>query len=109
MDTLYSRNNVTKYRYFLVRNDSEKIQSLLPLQVFTMYVFQNPVTKERGVSVLSGNGVNEITPVLDEDFQLGSFSHPVYTNQNKEPLKMFYTQVPQKYIPVSSSRNEKIS
>lgn len=101
-----SRNQIPKYTYFLVRSNSKKVKTNLPINDYTMYVFQNPVTKDRGVSILTNDYTLEITPITDEVFPVGTFFHPRYVNQDKKPLTLLYKDVDQVIVPVSSSRTE---
>jgi len=101
-----SRNQLPTYTYFLVRSNSANIQSLLPLQEYTMFVFTNPVTQARGTTILTNSYTQEIVPITNQMFLIGTISHPTYTNQNKQPLQFLYTDVAQTIIPVSASRTE---
>lgn len=103
-----SRNQLQKYKYFLVRSNNGKLHTNLPLQEYTMYIFENPVTKDRGISILTDSYTQEITPIADELFPIGDFFHPRYTNQAREPLRFLYKDVDQVVIPVTSSRTEKL-
>ena len=103
-----SRNSLPKYTYFLVRKNSNKIHSQLPLKEYTMYVFVNPVTSDRGVKILTDSYTEEILPVSNEFFENGGFFHNKYTNQNKEPLKFLYKDIEQIIVPIIASRTENI-
>jgi len=71
-----------------------------------MFVFTNPVTEDRGISILTNSYTQEIVPITDQLFPIGTFSHPKYTNQNKEPLQFLYKDVEQTIIPVTASRTQ---
>ena len=103
-----SRNQLPKYTYFLVRSNTGKIHSQLPLQEYMMFVFTNPVTETRGISILTNSYTQEIAPITDELFPIGTFSHPKYTNQNKKPLTFLYRDIEQTIIPITASRTENI-
>lgn len=101
-----SRNLIPKYTYFLVRSNSKSVKTNLPISEYTMYVFQNPVTSDRGISILTNEYTQEITPITDEIFPIGTFPHPRYVNQDKQPLTLLYKDVDQVIVPVTSSRTE---
>jgi hypothetical protein len=104
-----SRNQEQKYKYFLVRTHSDQVLGETPLEKYTMCIFINPVTKSRGVSILSNSYTKEVTPIEEHLFDIGSVPHPKYTNQNREPLNFYYRDIPQKIISVEASRTENIN
>ena len=108
INPITSRNQLPKYTYFLVRSNSGNIHTNLPLQEYKMYVFTNPVTVNRGISILANSFTQEIVPISNEIFQIGTFLHAKYTNQTNQPLQFFYKDIDQVVIPVTSSRNENI-
>ena len=109
VNAITSRNQNPKYTYFLVVSSSENIQSLLPLLEFNIYVFTNPVTADRGNSILTNTFSQQIIPIEDTAFPTGSFPHPRYTNQNSQPLQLFYKDLSQIVVPIEASRTENIN
>ena len=108
-DLVTSRNQEPKYTYFLVRIHSDMVIKEIPLEEYTMYVFTNPVTKSRGVSILTTAYTKEIIPIEDRLFDIGSVAHPKYTNQNREPLQFYYRDIPKKTVLPEASRTENIN
>ncbi len=106
VNLLTSRNLTPKYTYFLVRSNSKSIKTNLTISEYTMYVFQNPVTSDRGIKILTNEYTQEIVPITDEIFPIGTFSHPRYVNQDKQPLIFLYKDVDQVIVPVTASRTE---
>ena len=105
---IQSRNDIQKYTYFLVRSNSNRIHSGLPLQEYKIWKFITPIPTTRGIGILTDANTQEIIPITDQDFINEGFYHNGYTNQNKQPLKFLYSEVPLYVVPLESSRTERI-
>jgi len=107
--TIYSRNNLPKYSYFLVRSDTKRLLSKLAIQEYTIYNFVNPVTEKRGIDSIKEDGVNEIVALSDIAYNTGTFEHFNYTNSKGGKLKLKYIDLTIIGIKPEDSRNEKIT
>lgn len=107
--TIQTRNDLPKYRYFMVRMDTKRLLSSLPIQEYEIRYFVNPVTEKRGKDAISGSGINEIVALTDEAYKNFSFSHSHYTNSKGEKLQLKYRDLNVVTVSVADSRTEKIS
>jgi hypothetical protein len=91
---VFSVNSVLAYEYLFVQYENtfipagdEKLYSfavIFPLQPMTV----NECASQLGV--LAKN----VTGLTEQQYLDGSFNHPVYTNQNRQPLSLRYVELP---------------
>lgn len=106
--TIKSRNDLPKYSYFMVRMDTKRLLTNLPLQEYEIRYFMNPVTEKRGKDSIKGAGINEIVALTDAAYNNFTFTHSHYTNSKGEKLKLKYKDLNVVTVNVSDSRKEKM-
>jgi hypothetical protein len=106
--TIKTRNDLPKYSYFMVRMDTKRLLTSLPIQEYEIRYFVNPVTEKRGKDAIKGTGINEIIALTNEAYNNFSFSHIHYTNSKGEKLQLKYKDLNIVTITADSSRTEKM-
>lgn len=91
---VYSQNTVQTYSIFFAQYENtyipagdEKLYSFVIVRTLT------PTTSSN-CAVMLGMKQNNVYGLTQAQYETGTFNHPVYTNQNNEPLTFRYVEIP---------------